>query len=260
MHARTTTHAPWTATLAILAVALGGCSTADDDDATARNAGDVTSAPAVTPTGHTETEGARTPSGAAIVGEISNGTLQPGRYALPPIGPRDEPFAVVTIPSGYSSWESFIEADQPAESEDPLMLGLWAITGVYVNPCAQANQVSPKSVRAIAAAFLHQRLTSATRPRKVDLAGYHGLYLEVTAPTDLDYDTCDDAEMSLWDARPDGGYWTRMPGMVNQLWILRVDGQPMVVHLAVPPSATGQQVHAMTDIVETAAFETSHGP
>ena len=44
--------------------------------------------------------------------------------------------------------------------------------------------------------------------------------------------------MNLWEARPDGGYWTRMPGMVNRLWILDVDGQPMVIHLAVPPSAT----------------------
>jgi hypothetical protein len=260
MHARHTTRAGLIAALAACAVTLAGCTDATNSvGASARDSGDVTSAPATTPTGDTDTAGTRTPSGATIVSGIPNGALQPGRYALPPVGPLDEPFAVVDIPGGYTSWESFIEADKPAESEDPLMLGMWVITGVYLNPCAQSNKVPPRSVRATADAFLQQRLTSPTRPREVDLAGYHGLYMEVTTPTDLDYDACDDAELNLWEGRPDGGYWTRMPGMVNRLWILDVDGQPMVIHVAVPPSATGLQIHAMTGIVEAATFETSDG-
>jgi hypothetical protein len=81
--------------------------------------------------------------------------------------------------------------------------------------------------------------------------------MEVTTPTDLDYGACDDAEVNLWAGRPDGGYWTRMPGMVERLWILDVDGQPMVIHMAVPPSATGPQIHALTNIVEAATFKTA---
>mgnify|MGYP003300120794 CR=1 FL=1 len=42
-----------------------------------------------------------TPSGATILSEIPDGALRPGRYALPPVGPLDEPFAVVT-PAGVS--------------------------------------------------------------------------------------------------------------------------------------------------------------
>jgi hypothetical protein len=166
---------------------------------------------------------------------------------------------VFDIPDGYSSWANFIEADKPAEPEDPLMLGLWVITRVYLKPCAQSNVVRPRSVRATADAFLQQRLVSPTRPRTVDLAGYHGLYMELTTPTGLDYGACDDAEVNLWEGRPDGSYWSRRPGMVNRLWILDVDGQAMVIHLAVPPSATGPEIHAMTKIVEGATFETSAG-
>jgi hypothetical protein len=223
------------------------------------DSGDLTSASATSRPGDADAAGTRTPSGATIVSEIADGPLQPGPYALPPIGPLDEPFAVVDIPAGYTSWDSFIKADKPAEPEDPLMLGLWVITGVYVNPCAQSHKVPPRSVRATADAFLQQRLTSPTKPREVDLAGYHGLYMQVATPTDLDYGACDDAEVNLWEGRPDGGYWTRMPGMVNRLWILDVNGQPMVIHLAVPPSATGHQIRAMTNIVGAATFEISDG-
>jgi len=250
MYARNTAQARSIAALATLVVALVGCS-----DATDRG---EDSAPATIPTGDIDTPRTRTPSGATIIGEIPDGDLQPGRYALPPIGPLDEPFAVVDIPTGYGSWTSFIEADKPAEAEDPLMLGLWVITRVYLNPCTQSDEVSPRTVRATADAFLQQRFSSPTRPREVDLAGHHGLYMEITTPTDLDYGACDDAEVNLWEGAPDGGYWTRMPGMVNRLWILDVDDQPMVIHLAVPPSATVGQVHAMTDIVEAATFDTSH--
>src|SRR5262249_39286974 len=152
-------------------------------------------------------------------------------------GPGNQPLAVVDIGAGYSSWAFFVEADEPVEPGDPLMIGLWVMTGVYLNPCAGSNEVSPRSVRATADALVQQKQTSASKPRPVDLAGYHGLYLEVTTPMDLDYATCADGEVNLWEGRPDGNYWTLMPGMVNRLWILDVDGQPMAIHMAVPPSA-----------------------
>jgi hypothetical protein len=260
MHTRRTTDVVLMAAVATLAVVLAGCSEATSGaEASTRGSGEVTSAPGTTRTWETDTAPTHTPSGALIVSEIPDGALKPGRYALPPIGPLKDPFAVVEIPTGYSGWGSWIYANKPAEPGDPLAIGLWVVTGVYLNPCAESNEVSPRSVRATADALLRQRFTSATRPREVDLAGYHGLYIEVTTPADLDYSRCDDAEVNLWEGRPVGGYWTMKPGMVERLWILDVEGQPMMIHMAVPPSATGPQIRAMTDVVEAAAFETREG-
>ena len=103
--------------------------------------------------------------------------------------------------------------------------------------------------------FVRQRLTSATKPHAVELAGYSGLYMELTTPTQFDYGKCNDDEVNLWEGRPEGGYWTWMPGQLERLWILNVDDQPLAVHMAVPPSATAAQIQAMNDIVEAATFE-----
>jgi hypothetical protein len=237
------------AALAALAT-IGACSS--DDAGT--NADDTASA--TTPSEQTNTAPRQTPHGVQIVGEIEEGDLTPGRYALPPVGPLKKPFAVVDIPTGYGTFGPFIYAEKPAEPDDPLAIGLWDITGVYLSPCAQSNEVPVSSVGALFDALAQQRLTSSTRLREFTLAGHHGIYVEVTTPRDLDYSKCDDAELNLWDARPDGGYWTRTPGMVEKLWIVGIDYKPMVIHMAVPPSATGPQIHAMTDIVEAATFRT----
>jgi hypothetical protein len=237
------------AALVVLAT-IGACSSDDSSP----DADDTASA--ATPTEETKTAPRQTPHGLQIVGEIAEGELTPGRYALPPVGPVDEPFAVVDIPTGYGTFGPFIYADKPAEPDDPLAIGLWAITGVYLSPCAQSNEVPVSNVGALFDALADQRLTSSTRSREFDLAGHHGIYVEVTTPTDLDYSTCNDAELNLWEGRPDGGYWTRTPGMVERLWIVDVDGRPMVIAMAVPPSATGPQIHALTSIVQAAAFRT----
>lgn len=246
--------------IAVVALALAGCSDAKSGDASGREPSELASTPATTPTEDSDNTATQTQSGATIVGAVPDGALQPGSYALQPIGPLDEPYAVVDIAgSGYHSWAVFIEADEPVVPEDPLMLGLWAITGVYLDPCTPSHLVQPEVVRGVAEAFAQQQLTSSTRPRKIELAGYRGLYMEVTTPKHLDYGACDDAELNLWAGDPDGTYWTRMPGMVNKLWILDVDGRPMMISVAVPPAATGRQVDAMDDMVEAASFEASTG-
>ena len=258
MHAPHTTATGLVAALAALAAVLAGCTDTAKSGLASPRSGDATSPSPTSSTSSTGDADARTqtPSGATIITEIADSALERGRYALPPIGRLHEPFAVVSLPSGYSNWGNFIYANEPVENDDPLEFALWDINGVYMNPCAMSDEVSTRSVDAIADALVRQPLTSASRPRGVTLAGYHGLYMEVTTPTGFNYSKCDDAELNLWEGRPDGGYWTWMPGMVERLWILDVDGRTMVIHLAVPPSATDPQIRAMTDIIEAATFET----
>src|SRR3954452_19896567 len=172
MHTRHRTHAGLMAALATVAAGLVGCSDATDGEgAPTRSSGDLTSASETTSTGETNTDTSPPPAGLQTVGEIAEGDLTPGRYALPPVGPVDVPLAVVDIPAGYGTFGPFVYANKPAESDDPLAIGLWAMTGVYLNPCGQSNEVRATSVGAVFDALAQQRLTSSTKPREFDLAG-----------------------------------------------------------------------------------------
>jgi hypothetical protein len=179
----------------------------------------------------------------------SPGELEAGRYALPAIGSKDGPLVVVNLPDGYRSWGPFVFADKPDEPEDPLAIGLWAVDEIYRDACAGDALTRVTTVRGLAASLVDQRRTTTSDPRPVRLAGYRGLYLEVTSPTHLDYATCNDAEVNYWRAG-NADRWTRMPGMLDRVWILNVKGRPLMWVMAVPPSASTRQVERMTDIVE----------
>jgi hypothetical protein len=241
--------AGWAASLTTLAAILAGCSDGSTADATTS----PTSSPATS--GPSSAQATHAPDRPPRVDKLVDGPLEPGSYALPPLGPVHKLVAVVHIPDGYTHWGPFLNASEPEEPDDPLAISLWVVTGVFKDACEATTQIpAGASVRTLADAFGRQEVTSVTRPRPVTLAGYDGLYLEITAPTKLDYFRCNDAELNFWESTPAGERWTRMPGMRDRLWILDVDGQPMVLAMFVPPSATDQQVDRLTGILKAARF------
>ncbi len=232
------------AALIISFALLGGCS---DEKA----AGDSVAAPTNTPA-PTASAGPKDPR---RIDKLPDGPLEPAVYALPPLGRAHDPVLVVDVPEGYAHWGPVLLATRPSESEDPLAISLWVVTDVFKDACkATARIPAGDSVRSIADAFLTQKVLSVTKPRPVTLAGYHGLYLEIAAPTKVDLSHCEDAELNFWESRPTDGYWTRMPGIRDRLWILDVDGKSMVLAMSVPPSADDEQIGKITDILDGARF------
>jgi hypothetical protein len=237
-----------TGVLAVLTLVLAGCSANEP-------AADRGPTPASPTTSSSPTSSAM-PVGGTFVDQIQDGPLEPGSYRLPLLGPANHPVVVVVdIPDGYSHWGPFVNAVEPPEPEDPLSISLWVVTGVYKNACKQTTLIpAGDSVRTLADAFVRQEVLSVTKPRHITLAGYDGLYLEIAAPTHKDYSHCKEAELTFWESKPTGSRWTRMPGMRDRLWILDVDGQPMMLAMFVPPSATDEQIDKITDILNDARF------
>jgi hypothetical protein len=236
------------AALTALLALLAGCG----DDPTAEGPSSPTTA------GASSTPATGAAGGPPRIDKLDDGPLEPGRYALPTIGPVHRLVAIVDVPAGYTHWGPFLNASEPEESEDPLAISLWVVTGVFKDACVATKQIpAGDSVRSLADAFLRQEVTSVTKPRPVTLAGLDGLYLEITAPTTFDLSPCNDAELNFWESTPAGERWTRMPGMRDRLWILDVDGQPTVMAMFVPPSATDAQIDEFTDIVKGTRFVAS---
>jgi hypothetical protein len=85
-------------------------------------------------------------------------------------------------------------------------------------------------------------MRNASRPTAVTLAGYSGQYLEWSVPADLksstwtDFDACDvdpsdvvHRNFNSWLGNGMGNRYQQVPGQVDRLWVLDVNGQRLVI-------------------------------
>lgn len=85
----------------------------------------------------------------------------------------------------------------------------------------------------------------------MSLAGYHGLYVELTSPQDLR--TCG-PEPGLWASGPTGGRGIYGDGQVDLVWILDPDGQRILVDASYSPSSTASDIDKLNSMVESLRF------
>jgi hypothetical protein len=182
--------------------------------------------------------------------------LEPGRYALRPNGLPGLPFAVIEVPKGFVGLGGvFLLAYDPPPDDPFRAVGYWTVAGVFKDPCAARGLHDPgPSVDDLADALAAQRLTSTTEPVPVSVGGHQGIYLELTHPTDVAYDSCRDADLDIWDSSPGGSRHIDIPGLVDRLWILDVEGERAVLSTAAGPGVTRHQVRELSAIIESTRF------
>ncbi|KQR12134.1 hypothetical protein [Cellulomonas sp. Leaf334] len=178
--------------------------------------------------------------------------IVPGRYVLPVLdAPADwtlEP--VVTVPEGFLGLDAGVTSGD-FETDDARVLWLWNIDSVFTHPCelgATAAPVGP-TVADLAAALAAQPMRAATAPVPVTVGGYEGLYLELSVPDDIDPDACPVGRFSSWEGR-----WQQVPGQVDLLWIVDVDGQRITVDASLSPGTSPQEAAELTDMVASTRF------
>lgn len=186
--------------------------------------------------------------------------LSPGTYALAPIGPGAGPLAVVDIPEGYLNDGPFLfpvgEGSHTGPAPVRRAVGYWTVTGVFKDPCTKkGGAVDPgPGVTDLADALETQRRSIATRPVPVSVGGYDGVYLELTAPANLDFTMCGLKTFDYWVSDPVGGAYTDQHDLVNHLWIIDVDDDRRVLAIAVAAGVGAAEIEEVTDIVESARF------
>jgi hypothetical protein len=79
------------------------------------------------------------------------------------------------------------------------------------------------------------------------------VYMELTAPTHLDFRTCGLKSFDYWVSDP-GGFYTNTPGLVTRLWIIDVDGDRVILAVAVAPGVGRKDTQEVIDIAESANF------
>lgn len=218
----------------------------------------LTAAPATTST----TSPSSTPAGTldAVV-------TPPGarRLEAQVLGGGSYPRYSVEVPDEWSSDGHFVL--KPGAS----MVGLsvWDVGQVPTDPCHwQGQMVDPGSgVEDLVAALSVQATRSASTPIDVTLGGHRGRYLEWSVPADME--VTGNADFQGCDAWPDNGHldfvswlgngmgerYQQVPGQVDRLWILDVDGQRLVVDATYSPDATQADRDELAHVVESLRFE-----
>ncbi|MGA9346929.1 MAG: hypothetical protein WBV37_17650 [Nocardioidaceae bacterium] len=190
-----------------------------------------------------------------LLGPTSTADLAPGRWAVTASGSRDVPLAVVDLPEGLNGGGEYIWA---SPENGGWILGYWTVDEVYLDPCTRKGTFGTRElkfpdiwVEALAA----QRRTETSAAVPVTLGGYDGIYVELTAPTDLDYSTCREERLTIFETTAKGGqHWIADPGVVERFWVLDVDGERIVLTGAVSPEATDSQTEELQHIVESVQF------
>lgn len=156
--------------------------------------------------------------------------IEPGRYVIGTLSPLDTSHTItVDIPDGYvSGGDSYFFKD-----ESEAGLGLWGIGWVFADACQWRGTGSlTSSTDDVVAALLGEKGLRVSTPTAVTVDGYAGTYVEVTAASQAALDRCDGghfAAFALAEESPTGVRHLESVGEPEMLWILDVDGHPLVI-------------------------------
>jgi hypothetical protein len=193
-----------------------------------------------------------------------NVPLEPGTYEVDFDGGGAYPTVVYTVPSGWTSDGGWLS--KHIGTDRLVGVTFWNPVEVYAHPCDwQQPRVRPgPSVDDFVEAVTAQPLRNATAPEPVTLGGYEGKRLTWSVPSDIDFATCDvvdgEGAFESWTASALGSdRYQQMPGQVDHLWVLDIDGVRLVVDATANPGASAEDVAEMAAIVDSLRFEPSQG-
>lgn len=225
------------ATLMIAAGVLSACSSAGDNAQSGGAGQTSTSVP--------------TPTAPFM---SASGHNPPGRYAFTTSSDLDDSHRItMDVPSGWGgSGDGHVISKGPGQG-----ISTWVVRNVYADPCAWTGTLldppAGSSVDGLVAALAAQKARHASTPTPVTVYGFTGTYMELTTPAGINLADCDGGEFRSWVDW--GGARYTEPGQRDMLWILDVDGVPLVIDAALGEGTTRRDRVERTEIVESTQIE-----
>jgi hypothetical protein len=186
---------------------------------------------------------------------LSDGPLTPGQYAVDSLDPSFDASHRITfdVPDGYRG----VSTNQTVSSEWVTMTA-WVVGGVYADPCSWKDEPADPSatltVGALAATLASQKGLHASTPTDTTVAGFAGKYLERSVPADMKLARCDEHQFRLW-LDTTGGQRYVDPGAYDQLWIVDVDGVPLLLDAAVSPKTPAHERDEILQIMQSVKID-----
>lgn len=182
-------------------------------------------------------------------------------------GPARLPRISITLPSGWRSYGGWV-VQKFRGGKEVMAVSFWDVNLVYPTPCRWESRpmVWPGvTVASLASTLAKQPLRNATAPTDAALGGFHGKYLQWSVPTDIAFDEkrrsealfpgCDQKTFQSWTGLGwSGDRYEQGPGQVDRLWILKVEGQRLVVDATYLPAATANDRAELDRVVHSIKF------
>jgi hypothetical protein len=194
-----------------------------------------------------------------------------GIIQIVPAGPTPVRLSV-KLPDGWERASEGMYVKPSGTAEVGLSISAWSIAHVNEFPCRWADRrYSDEDVidTAIGQAqalsdwwgqdpnlapfFSNSTLAPlAIRARPATIAGHDAMYVSVLIPSVFDFSQCDAGQLILWETADGHVRYGLGPDEQHRLWVLDVDGHPIVIDASSPlspPPADEAELQAVTDSV-----------
>lgn len=214
------------------------------------------------------------PSAAAATPEPT--TAQPSDSATAPLavgehslwdGAEGGPTITVTIPSTgwYGEPGGGIVVNIPPEAtfastDAGLIAPFFGDLYVPADPCRWSSTMPDRpatTVEEVVAALQAQPSRDATAPEEITVDGYRGQSITLRVPDDAEFGDCNQREYcSLSEVGSEMCHrYHQFPGQIDELWILDVDGEPMVIDASYGDATPAEAVTELRAILDSMTFD-----
>jgi hypothetical protein len=175
----------------------------------------------------------------------------PGRYAFATSfsGYVDVPYKIsFEIPAGY---DPVFELAAFKRGMNETGVSVLAIGDVYADACSRegASVQGISSTQDVVAALASQRGLRVSTPTDVTLGGIDATYMEREVPAGTDPSGCDGGEFRVYTDRDGGARFIDNPGQLDLLWVLDLDGVPVVIDASLEPGISAEDRAEVEQIV-----------
>jgi len=169
----------------------------------------------------------------------------------------------VTIPAiGWYGESGGILAknDNPDAPDGAGMIVFAGDLYVYEHPCQWESSLpdAPSTtVDELVAALASQPSRDASEPVDITVDGYPGKSITLHVPDDAVFSECDRGEFRTLvdDPQLDGARYHQDPGQIDQLWIVDVNGVPILIDAAYYAGTPAEHVDEMRAIIDSITFD-----
>jgi hypothetical protein len=205
----------------------------------------------------TVTPGSALPAGGASPGPIPplpGGSVEPGRYVFASSFD-SEPDAsyriMIDVPDGYGGHHGLAVIKFGTTQT---AVGTLAIGDVYADACQWEGALLDRSAIAstdeLVAALVSQKGLRVSTPVDAMVDGLPGTYMERRVPARTDLSDCDLGQFRVY-LDPAGEERYVYPGQLDLLWIVDVDGVPLVIDASLDPGTSAQVRAELLQMVES---------